>query len=74
MTFLGLIWSRVPETTIFRPGVAFQFSHVDITSVDFAMAMFFQENIRYSLFFMLTICFDLFFLDFRNMRLKSVTF
>ena len=38
------------------------------------MAMFLKENIRYSLFFMFRICFYLFSLDFRNVRLKSVTF
>ena len=42
------------ETTIFRPGVAFQFSHVNIRVTDYAImdldqAMFFsKENIRYS--------------------------
>ena len=41
---------------------------------DYAIAMFLKENIRYSLFFMLRICFDLFFLNFSNVRLKSVTF
>ena len=45
------MWSRVPQTTILRPGVAFQFSHVNITVADYAMAMFLKENIRYSLFF-----------------------
>ena len=36
--------------------------------------IFLKENILYSLVFMLRICFDLFFLYFRNVRLKSVTF
>ena len=35
---------------------------------------FLKENIRYTLFFMFRICFYLFFLDFRNLRLKSVIF
>ena len=73
--FLGLIWSGVPETTISRPGVAFRFSHVNITVTDYAMAMFFLKR-KYPLFtiFMFKICFYHFFRDFRNVRLKSVTF
>ena len=48
INFIGLIWSRVPETTLFRPGVAFQFSHVNITVADYAMALFFKR--KYLLF------------------------
>ena len=73
--FQGLIWSHVSETTIIRPGVVFRFSHVNITVTDYAMALgFFKENIRYSIFFMFRNCFDLFGLNFRNVRLKSVNF
>ena len=73
--FQGLIWSHVSETTIIRPGVAFQFSHVNFMVTDYAMAMLFsKENIRYSIFFMFRNCFDLFGLNFRNVRLKSVNF
>ena len=35
---------------------------------------FFKENILYSIFFMFRNCFDLFGLNFRNVRLKSVFF
>ena len=39
------------------------------------MAMFFlKENIRYSIFFMFRNCFDLYGLNFRNVRLKSANF
>ena len=38
---------------IFRPGVAFQFSHVNITVTDYAMAIFsLKENIRYLFLFL----------------------
>ena len=40
-----LIWSPVSETTIFRPGIAFQFSHVNITVTDNAMTVFFKKKI-----------------------------
>ena len=48
--FLGLIWACVSETTIFRPGVAFQFSHANITVTDYAImdqdqAMLFKKKI-----------------------------
>ena len=49
---LGLIWSRVSETTIFRPGVAFQFSHVNITVTDYAMAMLFKKKISVIQYFL----------------------
>ena len=44
--------SHVSETTIIRPGVAFQFSHVNIMVSDYAMAMLFLKKIfviQYSL-------------------------
>ena len=36
------------EATIIRPGVAFQFSHVNITVTDYATAMLFKR--KYPLF------------------------
>ena len=44
-TFLGLLWSRVSETNILRTGVAFQFSRLNITVTDYAMAIFFLKKI-----------------------------
>ena len=71
--FQGFVWSRVPEPTTFGPWVAFQFSHVNITMTDCVMAMLFKKKISViQYFFMFRICFDLFVLNFRNVRLKYV--
>ena len=53
--FLGLIWSRISETMIFRPWVAFQFSHVNITMTDYAMAIFIKTKYPFLFIF---ICLD----------------
>ena len=62
------------ETTISRTGLALKFSHVNITLIDYAIAMIFKKKISVIQYFYVQNLFWTLCLQFRIVRFKSLIF